>query len=135
AFVRRLLTGVAAAAALAALPPAFAQAYPDKPVRIIVSFAPGGLTDLIARAIQPRLAEDPGQPVIIENRPGAGGTLAEAQLARSAADGYTLMLTADGVPANPHLISNLSYDTFKDLQPVSMVARIPLALLVNNAVP
>lgn len=136
AFVRRVLTGVAAAAALATVPTAFAQGgYPDKPVRIIVSFAPGGLTDLIARAIQPRLSEGLGQPVVIENRPGAGGTVAEALLARAAPDGYTLMLTADGVPANPHLISNLSYDTFKDLQPVSMIARIPLVLLTNNAVP
>jgi tripartite-type tricarboxylate transporter receptor subunit TctC len=135
AFLRRVLTGVAAACTLATAPCAFAQAYPDKPIRIIVSFAPGGLTDLIARALQPRLQEAFGQPVIIDNKPGAGGTVAEALLARAPADGYTLLLSADSVPANPHLVPNLSYDSLKDLQPVSLLARIPLVMLVNNSVP
>jgi len=111
------------------------QSWPDKPVKIIVSFAPGGVTDTVARALQPKLSEELGQPVIIENRPGAGGTLAEGLLARSPSDGYTMMLTADGVPANPHLNRNLPYDTFKDLMPVSMLVRIPLALLVHPSVP
>ena len=135
AFVRRLLTGLAAAGVLATVPSAFAQEWPNKPIRIIVSFAPGGLTDLVARAIQPRLVEAFGQPVVIENRPGAGGTVAEGLLARAAPDGYTMMLTADGVPANPHLIRNLPYDTFKDLVPVSLIARIPLVLLVHPSLP
>lgn len=135
AFLRRLLAGVAAGCTLAVAPPAFAQAYPDKPIRILVSFAPGGLTDLIARALQPRLQEAFGQPVVIDNKPGAGGTVAEALLARAAPDGYTLLLSADSVPANPHLIPNLPYDSLKDLQPVSLLARIPLVLLVNNSVP
>lgn len=137
AFLRRLLTGAAAAACtLGAAPSALAQQdWPAKPIRVIVSFAPGGLTDLIARALQPRLQEAFGQPVIIDNKPGAGGTVAEALLARSPADGYTLLLSADSVPANPHLIPNLSYDSFKDLQPVSLLARIPLVMLVNNSVP
>ena len=135
AFLRRLLTGVAAAGSLAATPAAFAEDYPNKPIRIIVSFAPGGLTDLIARAMQPKLQEVFGQPVVIDNKPGAGGTVAEAMLARAPADGYTMLLSADSVPANPHLIPNLSYDSFKDLQPVSLLARIPLVMLVNNDVP
>ena len=129
------LRALIAAAAIAIAPAAYAQDYPTKPIRLIVSFAPGGLTDLIARAMQPRLAEGLGQPVVIDNRPGAGGTLAEAQLARSAPDGHTIMLTADGVPANPHLIRNLSYDTFKDLTPVTLLARIPLVLLTNPSLP
>ena len=136
AFVRRLFAGVAVACSLAAASTAFAQEpYPSKPIKLIVSFAPGGLTDLIARAMQQRLAEGLDQPIVIENRPGAGGTVAEGLLARSAPDGYTIMLTADGVPANPHLIPSLPYDTFKDLTPVSLLARIPLVLLVNPSVP
>ena len=136
AFLRRVLAGVAAACALAALPAgAFAQDYPNKPVRIIVSFAPGGLTDLVARALQPRLQEAFGQPIVIDNKPGAGGTVAEALLARSAPDGYTLLLSADSVPANPHLVPNLTYDSLKDLTPVALLTRIPLVMLVNNNVP
>ena len=125
AFLRGLLAGAAAAACL----PSIAQDFPAKPIRIIVSFAPGGLTDTIARALQPRLQEGFGQPVVIDNRPGAGGTVAEGLLAKAAPDGYTLLLSADSVPANPHLIANLRYDTFKDLQPVTLLARIPLVLL------
>ena len=137
AFLRRVFGGAAAAAcAFGTLPSAFAQdSYPGKPIRIIVSFAPGGLTDTIARALQAKLQEGFGQPIVIENRPGAGGTIAEATLARAPADGYTLLLSADSVPANPHLVPNLSYDSFKDLQPVSLLARIPLVMLVNNNVP
>jgi tripartite-type tricarboxylate transporter receptor subunit TctC len=143
AFARRLAAAATALCAVVA-PCAFAQpaataqaaaSYPNKPIRLIVSFAPGGLTDVIARAMQPKLAEGFGQPIVIENRPGAGGTLAEAQLARSAPDGYTLLMTADSVPANPHLIPNLTYDWQKDLTPVSVLVRNPLVLLVNNAVP
>jgi tripartite-type tricarboxylate transporter receptor subunit TctC len=136
AFMRRVFTGVAVSAcALGPFSSALAQGYPTKPIRIIVSFAPGGLTDIIARALQPKLQEGFGQSIVIENRPGAGGTLAEGQLARSAPDGYTLLLSADSVPANPHLVSNLPYDTFKDLTPVALLTRIPLVMLVNNDVP
>lgn len=134
AFMRRLCAAAAACAVLAT-PAAFAQNWPDKPLRIVVSFAPGGLTDLIARAMQPRLQEAFGQPVVIENRPGAGGTVAEALVAKAAPDGYTLLMSADSVPANPHLIPNLSYDSMKDLQPVSLLTRIPLVMLVSNSVP
>jgi tripartite-type tricarboxylate transporter receptor subunit TctC len=133
AFLRRLL--VSAAGFAFAVPTAFAQEWPARPIRIIVSFAPGGLTDTIARALAPSLQQGFGQPILIDNRPGAGGTVAEGLLAKAPADGYTLLLSADSVPANPHLIANLPYDTFKDLQPVSLLARIPLVLLVNNSVP
>jgi tripartite-type tricarboxylate transporter receptor subunit TctC len=134
AFVRRLLAAAAAVCSLAA-PAAFAQEWPAKPIHVIVSFAPGGLTDLIARAMQPNLTQGLGQPIIIDNRPGAGGTVAEGLLARSAPDGYTILLTADSVPANPHLIPNLPYDTLKDIVPVSLLVRIPLVMLVNPSVP
>ncbi len=134
-FLVRMAVGAAAAAFAWTTPGAMAQEWPAKPIRILVSFAPGGLTDTIARALQQKLQEGFGQPVLIENRPGAGGTLAEGLLAKSPPDGYTLLLSADSVPANPHLIPKLPYDTFKDLAPVSMLARIPLVMLVNNSVP
>jgi len=111
------------------------EAWPAKPIRVVVAFALGGLTDIIARAFQPRLAEIFGQPVIIENRPAAGGTVAEGAVARAEPDGYTLLMTADGVPANPHLYKGLSYDMFRDLQPVSQLVRIPLVMLVNPSLP
>ncbi len=135
AFLGRLAAGAAAAAFMLTGSAAVAQDWPSKPIRILVSFAPGGLTDQIARALQPRLQEGFGQPIVIENRPGAGGTLAEGVLAKSPADGYTILLSADSVPANPHLVRKLPYDTFRDLVPVSMLARIPLVMLANNNVP
>ena len=124
-----------AATALTAAGPAGAQTWPDKPVRIIVAFVPGGLIDTFARTLQPRLAEGLGQPVIIENRGGAGGTLAESMLAKSAPDGYSMMVSADSPPANPHLFRNLNYDFFRDLLPVSMLTRVPFALIVHPSVP
>jgi tripartite-type tricarboxylate transporter receptor subunit TctC len=137
AFLRSAAAGAAVAACgLAAIAPASAQEqWPAKPIRIIVSFAPGGLTDLIARVLQPKLQEALGQPVVIDNKPGAGGTLAEAQLVKSPPDGYTMLLSADSVPANPHLIRNLGYDALKDMTPVALLTRIPLVMLVNNNVP
>ncbi|MDB5750029.1 MAG: tripartite tricarboxylate transporter substrate binding protein [Ramlibacter sp.] len=135
AFLSRVAAAVCGSFLAVAATAASAQEWPAKPIRILVSFAPGGLTDLIARALQPRLQEGLGQPVVIENRPGAGGTLAEGLLAKAPADGYTILLSADSVPANPHLVQNLPYDTFRDLTPVSMLARIPLVLLVPNTVP
>jgi tripartite-type tricarboxylate transporter receptor subunit TctC len=135
AFLRRVAGAAAAVCTLGLGCSALAQEYPAKPIRIIVSFAPGGLTDTIARALQPRLQEAFGQPVIIDNKPGAGGTVAEAVLAKSAPDGYTMLLSADSVPANPHLIPNLAYDSMKDMMPVSLLTRIPLVMVVNNNLP
>lgn len=135
ALLGRIAAGLASSLLALVAPAAIAQDWPSKPIRILVSFAPGGLTDLIARALQPALQQGFGQPVFIENRPGAGGTLAEGLLAKSAPDGYTILLSADSVPANPHLISPLPYDTFKDLLPVSLLARIPLVMMVNNSIP
>jgi len=130
--IRLCLTFIAAVACAAS---ASAQTWPEKPLRIIVAFVPGGLIDTFARTLQPRLVEGFGQPVIIENRGGAGGTLAEAMLAKSSPDGYTMMVSADSPPANPHLFHNLGYDFFRDLAPVSMVARVPFALVVHPSVP
>ena len=116
-------------------PATFAQIYPDKPIKIVVGFAPGGLADTIIRALQPKLADGFGQSVLIENKGGAGGTIAEAQIAKSPPDGYNMMIGVDSVPVNPYIYKNLSYDIFKDIQPVSLLARVPLALVVNINVP
>ena len=121
-----LITGMGTAAA---------QSWPDKPLRLVVAFTPGGLIDSFARTLQPRLAEGFGQPVLIENRGGAGGTVAESMLAKSAADGYTMMVSADSPPANPHLFSGLNYDFFRDIAPVTMMARVPFVLVVHPSVP
>jgi tripartite-type tricarboxylate transporter receptor subunit TctC len=116
-------------------PAAMAQSFPDKPVRVMVAFPPGGLVDTYARVLQPRLAEAFGQQVVVENRGGAGGTLAEATMAKTAPDGYTVMMSGDSVPSSPHLYKGLSYDLFRDLLPVSMLARVPLTLVVHPSVP
>jgi len=123
------------AVALAIAIPSHAQSYPAKPLHLIVGFAPGGLVDIVARAIQPKLQLSLGQPILIENQAGGGGTVAEATLAKSAPDGYTLLMSADSPPANMHLFRNLSYDLLRDLRAVSMLVRVPLTLLVHPSVP
>lgn len=112
-----------------------AQTYPERPLRVIITFAPGGPADIFARMLQPKLTESLGQPLVIDNRPGAGGTIAEGLLAKAAPDGYTLMMSGDSGPANAHLYRGLSYDLFRDLLPVSLLTQVPLALVVNPAVP
>ena len=132
--------------ALVTLPvsPACAQAkvgdvaadYPNKPVRMIVGFPPGGGTDVVARIITPRLAEYLGQPVLIENRPGATGTTAAAAFAKSPADGYTLMMGHVSVNAiAPSLFPNLAYDVIKDFAPVTLTASVQHFVLVHPSLP
>ena len=120
---------------LSCVAPAGSYAWPDKPLRVIVAFPPGGMIDVFARIFQARLAEGLGQPVIIDNRPGAGGTLAEALVAKSAPDGYTMLLSADSPPANAHLYRKLDYELFRDLEPVSLLVRMPLVLVVHPTIP
>ena len=116
---------------------AFAQPYPAKPIRLIAPFAPGGALDLIARGVGAKLSESMGQPVVVENRAGASGAIGSETVARSAPDGYTLLLgatTTHGInPAfNP---KSLPYDALKDFTPVSLVATIPHALAANPRLP
>jgi tripartite-type tricarboxylate transporter receptor subunit TctC len=107
-----------------------AQAYPTKPVRLLVGFPAGGSTDLLARTLAPKLAQALGQPVIIENRPGAGGNIAGEATAKSAPDGYTLFMTTVASHAiNPHLYSKMPYDAVKDFTPVTLAASYPLLLV------
>ncbi len=109
---------------------AYAQAYPGKPVTIIVPFTPGSATDISARAVQQKLSEFWGQPVIIENRPGAGGTIGAGMVAKAAPDGYTLLVHSSGHAANPAIYAKLSYDTFKDFAEITPVAGQATVLVV-----
>ena len=122
-------------AALIALP-ALAQDYPGKPIRMVVGFPPGGGTDVVARIITPRYSELLGQSVVIENRPGATGTLAAGQVAKSAPDGYTIMMGHVSVNAiAPALFSNLYYDVIKDFAPIGIAAAVPHFVTVHPSVP
>jgi tripartite-type tricarboxylate transporter receptor subunit TctC len=135
---RLLLQGVLALAAATALLPslAAAQAFPGKPVRIVVPFPPGGSTDLLARRIGEKLAAAWGQPVIVDNRPGAGGTLGADHVAKSAPDGYTLLMGVTGTNAiSGALYPKLPYDVAKDFAPVSLVVSSPLVLVRHPGFP
>jgi tripartite-type tricarboxylate transporter receptor subunit TctC len=127
-------TLLAAALAAAALPgAALAQgAFPDKPIRVIVSFPPGGAADQIARAVSQPLSQALGQPVVVENRAGANGNIAGDFVAKQPADGYTLLMSSGGtVSINPHLYSKMPFDPTKDLVPVAAAARVLVFLEVN----
>jgi len=115
---------------------AAAQSYPSKPIRLIVPFAAGGGNDNIARLVGKRLTDRVGQPLVIDNRPGAGGVLGAELAAKAAPDGYTLFLGGVGSHAvNPNLIEKLPYDPIKDFAPVILLAQAPLILVVHPTVP
>src|SRR3989449_6310617 len=115
---------------------ACAQDYPAKPVRMVVGFPPGGGTDVVARILQPRLSELLGQPIVIDNRPGATGTVAAGQVAKSPPDGYTIMMGHVSVNAiAPSLFSNLPYDVNKDFAPVAIAAAVPHFVVVHPSLP
>nr|WP_246013262.1 tripartite tricarboxylate transporter substrate binding protein BugE [Pigmentiphaga humi] len=128
---------VAVAATLAAAPATvFAQAYPSKPVRVIVPFAPGGSTDIIARLVGERMGKELGQPFVIENRGGGGGAIGAGEAARAAPDGYTLSIaTVSTMAINPACNPKLGYDPIKDFQPVTNFAHTANVLAVNPKVP
>jgi len=106
------------------------QSFPTKPVHLLIPYPPGGAVDILGRTLGDELSKKWGQPVIIENRPGAGGTIASQVVAKSAPDGYTLVIVASGHAINPYLYSNLPYDTFKDFRPISLLGSSPNILLV-----
>jgi tripartite-type tricarboxylate transporter receptor subunit TctC len=113
---------------------AFAQAYPTRPVRVIVPFAPGGSTDIVARLLAPRLSENLGQSVVVENRGGGGTTIGMEHVARAAPDGYTLGVATLTFALNPSL-RKLPYDTEKDFAPVSLVSVVPFVMAIHPSVP
>ena len=135
--LRHWLAGALAALALAAAPIVVsAQAYPLKPIRLIVGFTTGGPNDLIARAVAPSIAAALGQPVIVDNRPGADGVIGGEVVAKSAADGYTLFLGSSGALAvSPNLNAKMPYDPVRDFAPIALIARAPMVLMVNPSLP
>jgi tripartite-type tricarboxylate transporter receptor subunit TctC len=134
-FLRRIAaTGLAALAALASVP-AFAQAWPAKPVKFVVPFPPGGSVDPLARLVGARLSDALGQQFIVENKPGASGSIGTAIVAKSPADGYTFAVVFDTHGVNPSLIPNMPFDTVKDLAPVMLVGRAPMAITTSPAKP
>lgn len=139
---RRAVLGMAGATALSTVlagvtGTAHAQAkYPDKPIRLVVPFAPGGPTDVAARLVAMKLSAALGQQVVVDNKPGAGGTVGAASVAQSAADGYTLLYGSTSTLAvSPALYAKLPYDAATAFQPVALVAKGPQMLVVNPSVP
>ena len=124
----------AVCAVVAVSGPVFAQAYPVKPVRIVVPFAPGGASDVLARLVGQKLSERLGQPVVVENKPGATTTLGAAEVAKSPPDGYTLLLAPAPFVIAPLMYPKLTYDAAKDFTGVALLASSPLILTVNPAV-
>src|ERR1700681_2289066 len=124
---------------LAIIAPASAQEdpskYPTRAIHIIVGFAAGGGNDIIARVFGQKLAESLGQPVIIENRPGAGAIVAMEHVAKSAPDGYTLLVSASGIAVNPAVYAKLPYDAIRDFVAVSELGSFPLIMVVNASSP
>lgn len=132
--LRNIAVALAALTALGAAAAAHAQGYPGKPIRLVVPYPAGGATDFFARAVFPKMGEALGHPVLVENRPGAGTAIGASEVARSAPDGYTLLLGDAGTYAfNPTLYKKLSYDPVKDFAPVSLTGRFALILAVNPA--
>ncbi len=132
----RALAAVAALGiAAVAAPQAAAQKWPEKTVRIVTPFAPGGGTDVFARLIAQRLTETYGQQFIVENRPGAGSTLGTELVAKAPPDGYTFLMTSASFSFNPGLYPKLRYDSFRDFAPVSLVVRVPHVIVVIPSFP
>ena len=129
----KLVAVIAAVAVLSCLGPARAQdaaGFPSKPIRIIVPFTPGSATDVMARIVGERLATAFGQPVLVDNRPGAGGTIGIRETARAEPDGYTLVVVSSGHAVNHVLYKDLGYDTLKDLASIAMLGSLPSVLIV-----
>ena len=127
----KLLPRVLAFAACAIALAAQAQTYPDKPIKFVVPYPPGGGTDVIARIVQPRLQALLGQSIVIDNKGGAGGSIGTDIVAKSAPDGYTVLFTLNSHTVNPAIYAKLPFDTQKDFEPVGMVASLPQLLAVN----
>src|SRR3712207_1786621 len=133
---RTVLMSAAAALGAAAARPAFAQeGYPSRPVRVVVPWAPGGAVDTIARRVAQKLAEQTGQPFVVENKASATGTIGAAEVARARPDGYTLLAMDNGYAMLPYLFHRLPFDHAKAFQPVTVSAFSPVLLAVGRASP
>ena len=129
---RTLMRATAGALLLLAAPLSMAQAWPGRPIRLVVPFPPGGLIDNMARLVGSRLSQELGQPVVIDNKPGAGGNVGAAEAARATADGYTLLMASPALTISPAIYKNLPYQP-SQLAPVALLGRVPNVLLVNPA--
>jgi tripartite-type tricarboxylate transporter receptor subunit TctC len=129
--LRKLLGALIAATSTAAA----AQSYPTKPIRVLVAFPPGGPVDIIARLMAPKMSDTLGQPVVVENKVGASGNLATSEVAKAAADGYTLLSHSSAYAVNPTLFEKPGYDPAKDLIPIAVVAQQANIVLVNSSFP
>ncbi|WER47056.1 tripartite tricarboxylate transporter substrate binding protein [Cupriavidus sp. WKF15] len=132
---RTAIAFLVGALALGSMVPAAAQSWPEKPVTVVVPFASGGTTDIIARTIGHKMGESLHQPVVVDNRPGAGGTLGASNVARATPDGYTLLLATVAHTMAPGIYKKLPYDFTRDLVPVGLVALTPNVLLVSPSLP
>jgi tripartite-type tricarboxylate transporter receptor subunit TctC len=130
-FNRGLAAFLAAASALAVSPAALAQSYPTKPIRVIVNSAAGGLTDIIARLVATRMSQSMGQPMIVENRPGAGGLAGAESVAKAEPDGYTIGVVASAITVAPLLMPTPPFDASKDFAPVVLLMSTPLVLVTS----
>jgi tripartite-type tricarboxylate transporter receptor subunit TctC len=126
--MKRIVTLLAAATLASGVS---AQSWPTKPVKMVVPFTAGSVTDIIARTVADSMSKSLGQPVIIENKPGAGGTIGAAQVAKSEPDGYTVLIHSSGHALNPAIYPSLPYDTIKDLTGVTPLASVPNVMVVN----
>src|SRR5438309_9745294 len=126
---------LAAALLLSGVAASLAQGYPNRPVRVVVGFPPGGPTDVIARIVAQRLSESLGQQFFVENIGGAGGNTAAGQVARVTPDGYTIMAISTGFIVNPSLYAKVPYDAIKDFSAVTLVAASSYVVVVNAQVP
>ena len=129
------LTFCAAVFCVAGVQSAYAETYPDKPIRLVVPLSPGGTTDILARLMGQRLGDALGQAVVVDNRPGAGGNIGNELVAHALPDGYTLLMTAPPLVINPGLYKKIGYHPINDYAPIMLVASVPVVLAVNPAVP
>ena len=133
--IRRSLSSVTAFAILMVAASACAQDYPNRPIRMIVPFPPGGSVDVIARIVALKLSESLGQQIVIDNRGGASGNIGAELVARATPDGYTLLAHTVPFTVNPFLYSTVPYDTIKDFTPVCLLSESPVLLVVHPSVP
>lgn len=134
--MNRIAIALIAALAAALASPAWSQSWPSKPVRVVVNFPPGGAADQLMRALAPRLQEALGQPFVVENRPGANGSIGAGEIAKAAPDGHSILMSSGGAIAlNGLIYANLGYDPMKSLDPVAPVAVVSVFLEIQPAIP
>jgi len=132
---RTVITSLGAVSTFALLPRAAFAKYPERPIRLIVPFAAGGNADIVGRIVGDRISNALGQPVVIDNRGGAGGSIGAEAVARSAPDGYTLLVASNGpLTVNPFVQAKLGYDPLKDFAPVALTSYVPHVIILNGKV-